>query len=140
MAEPTKTDIANKIKVAPIIALNNNENLWVYILLLANNKIYVGQTVDLNHRINTHFTNNGSSYTKKYKPKEIAALISNCTNSTEQDVVKFLMEEYGWNNVRGAGYSQSHKIKKKPENVIVKYNNNVVSKDKIFNKLKIYLS
>jgi len=43
----------------------------IYILKLEDNKYYVGKTKNINNRILDHFTNNGSEWTKKYKPIEI---------------------------------------------------------------------
>jgi predicted GIY-YIG superfamily endonuclease len=43
----------------------------IYILKLEDNKYYVGKTKNINKRILEHFSNNGSEWTKKYKPIEI---------------------------------------------------------------------
>jgi predicted GIY-YIG superfamily endonuclease len=40
----------------------------IYILKLEHNKYYIGKTNNVNKRLNDHMSNNGSQWTKKYKP------------------------------------------------------------------------
>jgi putative endonuclease len=44
---------------------------WVYILLMANHKYYIGSTSDLKRRINEHLLGK-SPYTKKFLPFNLA--------------------------------------------------------------------
>ena len=54
--------------------------VYVYILKLENGKYYVGKTNNPEYRLNNHFNENGSAWTKKYKPIKILKLIPNCDN------------------------------------------------------------
>ena len=42
--------------------------VFIYVLKLHNNKYYVGKTDNPDNRIENHYKNNGSLWTKKYKP------------------------------------------------------------------------
>ena len=57
--------------------------MYIYILELENNKYYVGKTINPDFRIDSHFNNSGSSWTKLHKPKKVVELISNCDNFDE---------------------------------------------------------
>lgn len=88
----------------------------IYILELDNNKFYVGKTKNLINRILDHFTENGSEWTKKYKPIKIINVINKADNFEEEKQTLLLMDKYGINNVRGGSYcsielSSSDKIK-----------------------------
>ena len=78
--------------------------LFIYILKLENNKYYVGKTHNPEYRLNNHFNENGSSWTKKYKPIKILKLIPNCDNYDEDKYTIKYMDLYGINNVRGGSY------------------------------------
>lgn len=75
----------------------------VYVLELEHNKIYVGKTNNVDKRITDHFNNQGSEWTKKYKP------IKTLTVETDKDedmVVIEMMHKYGVENVRGGSFSR----------------------------------
>lgn len=78
----------------------------LYILALENNKYYVGKTKNPNYRITQHFENNGSDFTKLYKPLTIINIIHDIDDFMEDRYVEMLMNIYGINNVRGGVYSQ----------------------------------
>lgn len=78
----------------------------IYILELENNKYYVGKTNNISFRINDHINNNGSFWTKKYKPKKLLEVIENCDNFDEDKYTLKYMEKYGINNVRGGSFCQ----------------------------------
>jgi predicted GIY-YIG superfamily endonuclease len=78
----------------------------VYVLRLANNKYYVGKTKKLKNRVFQHFENNGSAWTKKYKPIEIIQTYENCDSLDEDKYTIKYMAKYGVNNVRGGIYCQ----------------------------------
>ena len=79
-----------------------------YILLLEDNKYYVGISGNLTERLHNHFNNdgitNGSSWTRKYKPIKV---IEYFIGTKEKEKIKTLeyMKMYGWENVRGAGWT-----------------------------------
>ena len=80
--------------------------MYIYILELSNNKYYVGKTTNPNFRIESHFNNGGSEWTKKYKPIRLLELISNCDDYDEDKYTRIYMDKYGVNNVRGGSYVQ----------------------------------
>lgn len=45
--------------------------VYIYVLLLENNKYYVGKTTNPEFRIEDHFCSYGSGWTSKYKPVAI---------------------------------------------------------------------
>ena len=81
----------------------------VYILELANNKIYVGKSSNVDKRIDMHLTSNGSVFTKKYPPtgKRLPRLgkIESIGDACERDETLRYMYVYGINNVRGWKYT-----------------------------------
>jgi len=87
----------------------------IYILRLLNNKFYVGKSMNPCKRIKEHFKNNGSVWTKKYKPIETIKIISDCDHYDEDKYTKIYMEKYGINNVRGGSFTS---INLKKEEII----------------------
>jgi hypothetical protein len=81
-------------------------NITIYALLCEDNKYYIGKSQNANVRILDHFINQGSAWTKKYKPLKIVETISNCDKFDEDKYVLIYMEKYGIDNVRGGVYSQ----------------------------------
>ena len=49
--------------------------MYVYILKLVKNKYYIGKTNNPDFRLDSHFTNKGCQWTKKYKPIDLIDLI-----------------------------------------------------------------
>ena len=80
--------------------------VYIYSLLLEENKYYIGKTQNPSIRLNTHFDMNGSSWTRKYKPVKILEIIPNCDAFDEDKYTKKYMSRYGINNVRGGSYCQ----------------------------------
>ena len=79
--------------------------VYIYILLLQKNKYYVGKTTRPTFRLNQHFDEGGSSWTKKYKPIKILEMLPNCDDYDEDKYTKMYMDKHGINNVRGGSYS-----------------------------------
>jgi hypothetical protein len=80
--------------------------MFIYILKLENNKFYIGKTENAEIRIENHFENNGSEWTKIHKPLSIIEIIPNCDNYDEDKYVFIYMNEYGIENVRGGSFVQ----------------------------------
>ena len=80
--------------------------VYIYVLQLENNKYYIGKTSKPDFRLDAHFNNNGSAWTKKYKPIRLHELIPNCDDYDEDKYTKIYMDKYGINNVRGGSYVQ----------------------------------
>ena len=78
--------------------------IYIYILLLKNNKYYIGKTKNPSFRLDDHFNHKGSEWTKKYHPIKVLKLISNCSNFDEDRYTKEYMFKKGINNVRGGSY------------------------------------
>ena len=98
----------------------------IYILKLMNNKYYVGKTKYISHRMLDHFSNNGSTWTKKYKPIEILQIYRNCDELDEDKYTIKCMSKYGINNVRGGIYCRmnlNHNEKKIIQRSIFGMNN-----------------
>lgn len=80
--------------------------VFIYTLLLSNNKYYIGKTKNPNFRIEEHFAGNGAAWTHKYHPIKILELIPNCDDYDEDKYVVKYMQLYGIDNVRGGSFSQ----------------------------------
>ena len=80
--------------------------VFIYILELENKKYYIGKTTNPDFRLEQHFNNSGSQWTKKYKPIKILELKPNCDDYDEDKYTRMYMDKYGINNVRGGSYVQ----------------------------------
>lgn len=80
--------------------------VYVYTLLLEQNKYYVGKTDNPQFRIDSHFHASGSAWTKKYPPLKLLDLIPDCDHFDEDKYTKVYMNKYGINNVRGGSFCQ----------------------------------
>ena len=78
----------------------------IYILLLQNNKYYIGRTGNLDIRIHNHFNHSGSYWTLKYKPIKIIKTIRNCDLFDEDVYTLKMMAIHGIENVRGGSFSR----------------------------------
>jgi len=77
----------------------------IYILKLENKKYYIGKTNNPNFRINDHFNNRGSFWTKTHKPLELVEFIKNCDEYDEDKYTIIYMNKYGIENTRGGSFS-----------------------------------
>ena len=96
--------------------------IYIYILELKSNKYYIGKTSNPDYRLKSHFNNNGSSWTKKYKPIKLIKMISNADNFDEDKYTLKYMHLFGINNVRGGSFC----------NIILK-NNDIITIKKMIN-------
>lgn len=78
----------------------------VYVLLLENNKYYIGKTQNIDFRLDDHFNLNGSVWTSKYKPLKLLEKIDNCEDFDEDKYTLKYMNIYGIDNVRGGSFCQ----------------------------------
>ena len=91
----------------------------IYILKCEQNRYYIGKTErSLDSRIKEHFLNNGSEWTRKYKPIKLIDTIQNADDFDEDKYTKIYMKKYGINNVRGGSYTQINL----PEYSIISFN------------------
>jgi hypothetical protein len=80
--------------------------VYIYVLKLQRNKYYVGKTNNHQFRLETHFTYQGSEWTRLHKPVSIEALIPDCDDYDEDKYTRMYMDKYGVDNVRGGSYTQ----------------------------------
>jgi predicted GIY-YIG superfamily endonuclease len=78
----------------------------IYVLSCENNKYYIGKTEKFLSRITDHFKNNGSEWTKLYKPIRVLEVKDNADEFEKDRYTKIYMKKYGIENVRGGSYSQ----------------------------------
>lgn len=78
--------------------------VYIYILKLQKGKFYVGKTNNPRFRLEEHFKNGGSQWTKKFKPVKILRIISNCDDYDEDAYTLRYMSKYGVENVRGGQF------------------------------------
>lgn len=79
--------------------------MFVYVLALENGKYYVGSSKSPYKRIINHFNNQGSQWTKRYKPLEIIEVIPDCDLYDEDKYTRKYMDKFGVDNVRGGSYT-----------------------------------
>lgn len=81
--------------------------LYIYVLLLQNDKYYIGKTSNPHFRFDNHFINKGSEWTRLHKPIKILELIPNCDDYDEDKYTYKYMDIYGIDNVRGGSYKST---------------------------------
>ena len=79
--------------------------VFIYVLKLEENKYYIGKTNNPAFRLDSHFSSNGSQWTKKYRPIRLMKMISNCDDYDEDKITKQFMDKYGIDNVRGGSFT-----------------------------------
>lgn len=79
----------------------------IYILLCHGDRYYIGRTnqKSLNKPLD-YFANNGSEWTKLYKPLKIVEKIPNAFDFDDDKYTKIYMRRFGIDKVRGGSYSQ----------------------------------
>ena len=87
---------------------NTNTNIkkisLIYILLLENNKYYIGRTKDLAERFKQHCNGYGVEWTKLHKPIKIIYTTLLLNSYDENNYTKLYMKKYGIENVRGGSF------------------------------------
>lgn len=79
----------------------------VYVLRLEDGHYYVGQTENnCWDRIRNHFNGGGAAWTEEHPPVDIVEVISGVDDTVEKAVTLDYMEAYGWERVRGAGWTR----------------------------------
>lgn len=77
----------------------------IFVLLLENDKYYIGSCNDPNNDINKYLTGYGPKWIKKHKPIKIREIISPCDIFDIDKHTKRYMATHGVSNVRGGAYS-----------------------------------
>ena len=94
--------------------ININEPTSIYIAHLEKGKKYVGKTIDFERRSEQHFNGEGSKVTQKFKPykiEEVEIVPGFFSDEVEQELTEELIEEYGYENIRGGMYTNSKTLK-----------------------------
>ena len=78
--------------------------VFIYVLKLKDNKYYIGKTSNPSFRLENHFNQNGSAWTKKYKPIKLYELKPDCDDDDEDKYTIQYMRKYGKDNVRGGSF------------------------------------
>ena len=91
--------------------------VYIYVLKLTSNKYYVGKTTNPSFRLKDHFTENGSSWTKIFKPIKLHELRSDCDSFDEDKITLQYMKKHGIDNVRGGSFCQ-YKLSKNSKETI----------------------
>lgn len=78
----------------------------VYALKLADGKYYVGKSDNIDQRLGSHFSGDGSAWTRKHTPVKVMEVRENVSRFEEDKMTKEYMEKYGIDNVRGGAYTQ----------------------------------
>ena len=99
---------------------NINQETDIYKLKLENGKKYIGKTVDIDRRMDQHFSGIGAKVTQKFKPIE-GEVIDTCpgyfANKVEQKHTDKNIKKHGYANVKGGKYTNSTTLKKTKPNV-----------------------
>ena len=74
---------------------------YVYVWELEEDKYYIGWSENLSRRLDEHITEEGSLWTKKYKPISIVEIIRG-DKSVEKSKTLEYMKKKGFQNVRGS--------------------------------------
>ena len=77
----------------------------IYVLLLEQNRYYVGKTSNINQIHYDYGSHNESEWTKLYKPLFVLAEYNNCDDSDEDKYTIITMAKYGIDRVRGGSFS-----------------------------------
>ncbi len=79
---------------------------YVYVLKLEKGKYYIGYTERQEYeRLEEHFSNEGSKWTKKFRPVEVLSFRSGTTDDENSTTLEY-MKNYGWWNVRGGQHCE----------------------------------
>ena len=101
---------------------NINQETDIYKLKLENGKKYIGKTVDMDRRMDQHFSGKGSKVTQKFKPID-GEIVDVCngffSSELEQDHTNKNINKFGYENVRGGSYTNSKTLKATPKKKII---------------------
>ena len=81
-----------------------NTTTNIYVLRLEEGKYYVGKSYDPVKRCEEHLNGDGSTWTRKYKPRGLEKIIQHVSPLEEDKITKEYMIKYGIDNVRGGSY------------------------------------
>jgi len=79
----------------------NCDGIYIYVIKCQEDKYYVGKTNNIRERLKEHKYNQGSEWTKKYRPINIEEIYYTQNGYAEDDLTITVMKKYGIKNVRG---------------------------------------
>lgn len=85
----------------------------VYCLECEDGNWYVGTTSNLNYRYSQHITGQGSNWTKMHNPLRIHEVTVGGIGVEREKTLEY-MRRYGFNRVRGAGWTRCEPLDKDP--------------------------
>ena len=83
---------------------------YTYVLLLRDNKLYVGNTDNIYNRLLDHhlMSRSASVWVRQHGPvQRVVEVARNCSRDDELYKTLEYMTMFGWENVRGAGYCRA---------------------------------
>lgn len=73
---------------------------YVYVLLLTDNRFFVGYSVNLQSRLKAHFRGKGATFTKHFSPVNVLGIMTG-GKDLEKQITLEMMKVYGMYYVRG---------------------------------------
>ncbi len=81
---------------------------YVYVLLCASDRVYVGYTQNLTKRLASHFGDGGGSeWTRLYPPVRVLEVRACVGKDMEREQTLAYMRTHGYDKVRGAGWTST---------------------------------
>ena len=117
-----------------------NAPTMIYKMNLEDGKKYIGKTIDIDRRMNQHFSGNGAKVTKKFKPidaKVVDEVPGFFSDDVEQEYTEEYIDKYGYENVRGGMYTNSKTLKKNDESFHTMWNPGTPKPKKLKPKKKV---
>jgi hypothetical protein len=100
---------------SPILSPRENDPMFVYVLILEQDKWYVGYSErPIGPRLLEHFNHNGAMWTTTYRPLQVMEIRPGGLNE-ENELTLEMMDKYGWWNVRGGRWCQVNMNAPPPE-------------------------
>jgi predicted GIY-YIG superfamily endonuclease len=96
----------NKKNIKQILMTSSeiSAKITIYVLLLKNDKFYIGSTSNIKKRILEHFSGSGSLWTKMHPPIKVVETYEGDPFDEDKFLKKY-SAQYGISNVRGGSYS-----------------------------------
>jgi hypothetical protein len=88
------------------ISVSAASTSWLYVLLCQKGKIYVGKTSNPSFRLDAHFREGGSAWTRRFSPEKILDFCEIKSHHDENNRTLDEMRKHGIDNVRGASWCQ----------------------------------
>ncbi|MFD2871965.1 CHC2 zinc finger domain-containing protein [Mucilaginibacter ximonensis] len=94
-----------------LIVSENEITGCVYVLVLDDNRYYIGFTQKLDDRLRCHFSGRPTAWTREFRPVKVEQIYNNVPIGFENELTETYIHKYGWQNVRGGDYTYLLAIK-----------------------------